>query len=65
MDRRLNSEQLLIKWELKREAENLMVKFFSQDYILRREKDMYKNYWSVAEDVCLTVNDGAYKERQQ
>ncbi len=61
MDRRLNSEQLLTKWELRREVENLMVKFFSQDYILRREKDMYKNYWSVAEDVCLTVNDGAYK----
>ena len=61
MDRRLNSEQLLDKWEKRRAIQNLMVKFFSQDYLLRREKDMYKNYWSKADDVCLAVNDGAYK----
>jgi hypothetical protein len=37
-----------------------MARFISQDYLFRREKDMYENYWSKAADVSLGVNEGYY-----
>lgn len=61
MSCRLNSEQLLDRWEKRREIQNLMVRFFSEDYLLRRENKMYGAYWSKAADVCLGVNNGYYQ----
>lgn len=61
MSHQLNSEELLSRWEKRRELQNLMVRFFSQDYLLRRENLMYTTYWSKAEDVCLGVNSGYYQ----
>lgn len=48
------------RWEDRRDIQNTMVRFISQDYLLRREKDMYDKYWSKAADVSLGVNDGYY-----
>jgi len=61
VSRQLNSEELLTKWEKRRALQNLMVRFFSQDYLMRRENKMYGTYWSQADDVCLGVNNGYYQ----
>ena len=61
MSRQLSSEELLTKWEKRRALQNLMVRFFSEDYLLRRENKMYDTYWSTAADVCLGVNQGYYQ----
>lgn len=60
MSQRFTTEELVGRWEDRREIANTMVRFISQDYLLRREKDMYDTYWSRAEDVCLGVNEGYY-----
>ena len=61
VSRQLNSEALLTQWEKRRALQNLMVRFFSQDYLMRRENNMYATYWSKADDVCLGVNNGYYQ----
>ena len=61
MSRQLNSNELLTKWEKRRALQNLMVRFFSEDYLLRRENKMYETYWSKADDVCVGVNNGYYQ----
>ena len=61
MNKRFSSEQLLERWEERREIQNTMVRFMTQDYMFRREKDMYDKYWTKAQDVCLGVNEGYYK----
>ena len=61
MSRQWNSEALLSRWEKRRALQNLMVRFFSQDYLMRRENKMYDTYWSKADDVCLGVNNGYYQ----
>lgn len=61
MSRQWNSEELLSRWEKRRALQNLMVRFFSQDYLMRRENKMYDTYWSKADDVCLGVNNGYYQ----
>lgn len=61
MSHQWNSEELLTRWEKRRSIQNLMVRFFSQDYLMRRENKMYDTYWSKADDVCLGVNSGYYQ----
>lgn len=61
MSHQWNSEELLSRWEKRRALQNLMVRFFSQDYLMRRENKMYDRYWSRADDVCLGVNSGYYQ----
>lgn len=61
MSRQLSSNDLLTKWEKRRALQNLMVRFFSEDYLLHREGGMYRTYWSKADDVCLGVNHGYYQ----
>lgn len=61
MSRQWNSEELLSRWEKRRALQNLMVRFFSQDYLMRRENKMYDTYWSKADDVCLGGNNGYYQ----
>ena len=61
MSRKLNSEELLTKWEKRRALQNLMVRFFSEDYLQHRENKMYDTYWSKADDVCLGVNNGYFQ----
>ena len=61
MSHQWNSEELLTRWEQRRALQNLMVRFFSQDYLMRRENKMYDTYWSKADDVCLGVNNGYYQ----
>ncbi len=61
MSRQLGSNELLTKWEKRRALQNLMVRFFSEDYLLRRENKMYDTYWSKSDDVCLGVNNGYYQ----
>lgn len=60
MIRNFTTEELMDRWEDRRTIQNTMVRFISQDYLFRREKDMYKNYWSKADDVSLGINEGYY-----
>lgn len=61
MLRQLSAEQRLTKWEKRRALQNLMVRFFSEDYLQHRENQMYETYWSRANDVCLGLNNGYYQ----
>lgn len=61
MSNRLSSEALLTKFEKRRALQNLMVRFFSEDYLMRRENKMFDKYWSKASDICLGVNNGYYQ----
>lgn len=53
------TEQLVERWEAQRAIKNLMGKY-ANCVILNREHDIYGMFWSKAEDVSLTFNDGAY-----
>lgn len=54
-----STEQLLSRWEDRREIKNLMGKF-SNCIILNREQDIFGMFWSGREDVCLGLNHGYY-----
>ena len=59
MKRQYTTEQLLGRFEDRRDIINLMARY-AADYLLKKEKDMYANYWSVREDVSRGVNEGYY-----
>lgn len=56
---RFNSEQLLSRWEDRREVKNLMARL-SADFVIKEERGMYGKYWSARPDVCLGLNNGYY-----
>lgn len=60
MIRSFTTEELMDRWEDRRAIQNTMVRFISQDYLFRRERDMYDRYWSKSPDVSLGVNVGYY-----
>jgi hypothetical protein len=60
MIRNFTTEELMDRWEDRREIKNVMARAISQDYLFRREKDVYEKYWSKAADVSLGVNEGYY-----
>ena len=53
------TEQLVDRWEVRRRIQNIMG-VFSQHYLLKMEKEIYKDLWSAGEDVCFATNDGYY-----
>lgn len=57
--KKFTPEQKLSRWEFQREIKNLMGRM-SADYLLKLEKNMFKNYWSSRSDVCFGVNQGYY-----
>lgn len=52
------AEQLLTRWEIRREVQNIMGKY-SQSYCIKQEGALPR-FWSGREDVSLGVNDGYY-----
>ena len=59
MKQKMTSEQMLCRFEDRREITNLMARY-SADFLLKKERDMYENYWSKAADITLAFNDGYY-----
>ena len=52
-------EQLLDRWEERREIMNLMSRY-TYCYTIKREKDIYDMFWSHRDDIALGVNQGWY-----
>lgn len=59
MGKQFTTEQLLWRFEDRREIINLMARY-SADYLLKKEKDMFQNYWSTRADISRAVNEGYY-----
>lgn len=59
MVRKFTPEELLSRWEARREIQNIMGKL-SQSYLMMEEAQIYERWWSRREDVCLGVNSGWY-----
>jgi hypothetical protein len=59
LKRQFTTEQLLTRFEDRREIINLMARY-AADYLLKKERTMFANYWSTREDVTRGVNDGYY-----
>ena len=59
MSKNYTPEELLTRWEARRELQNIMGKL-SQSYLMMEEAQGYERFWSKREDVCLGVNDGWY-----
>ena len=62
MKKSFSSEELLTRWEYRREIQNIMGKL-SQSYLMMEEAMIYDRFWSKREDVCLGVNTGWYAGR--
>ena len=60
MTKIFTAEEKLGRWEDQREIKNLMGRM-SADYTLKKEADMFENYWSCRPDVCLGINTGYFK----
>lgn len=56
----LRVEQMVDRWEAQRQIKNLMGKY-SNCIILNRETDIFRLFWSAAEDIALGFNDGWYR----
>lgn len=59
MRKQFTTEQLLGRFEDRRDIINLMARY-SADYLLKKERDMFQNYWSTRMDVSRAVNEGYY-----
>lgn len=57
--RNFTSEELLTRWEHRRELQNIMGKL-TQSYLMMEEAEIYGRFWSKRADVCLGVNTGWY-----
>lgn len=56
------TEEKMGRWEDLREIKNLMGRL-STDYVLKRQREMFRTYWSTREDVCLGINEGWFTGR--
>lgn len=57
---RFTTEQLVDRFEDRRDIKNLMGKYVTS-MLLKREKTMFERFWSKKEDICLGVNEGFYQ----
>lgn len=57
---RFSTEQLVDRWEDRREIKNLMGKYVSS-LLLKKEKNMFASFWSQKGDICMGVNEGYYQ----
>ena len=55
----LTAEEIISKWEAHRAVQNLMGKI-TYHYLLKKEGQIFSDFWSSAEDVCLGMNKGYY-----
>lgn len=57
----LTLEELVCRWEDRREIQNIMGRY-TYDLLMKREKDIFATYWcQQAPDPCLGVNEGYYQ----
>ena len=54
----ISKEDLLTRWEIRREVQNIMGKY-SQSYCIKQEGALGQ-FWSRREDICLGLNGGWY-----
>lgn len=59
----LSAEELVGIWEERREIKNLMGRY-AVSFLLKREKDMFADFWSGREDVSMGMNNGWYVGRE-
>ena len=59
----LSAEELVGRWEERREIKNLMGRY-AVSFLLKREKTMFDDFWSCREDVSMGMNDGWYVGRE-
>lgn len=59
VNRNFTPEELLTRWEARRELQNIMGKL-TQSYLMMEEALIYDRWWSKRADVCLGVNSGWY-----
>lgn len=59
----LSAEELVGRWEERREIKNLMGRY-AVSFLLKREKTMFDEYWSKRDDVSMGLNDGWYVGRE-
>ena len=59
MSAKFTTEQLLTRFEDRREIINLVARY-SADYLLKKERTMFQNYWSTRTDITRGVNEGYY-----
>lgn len=59
----LSAEELVGRWEERREIKNLMGRY-AVSFLLKREKIMFEDFWSCREDVSMGLNDGWYVGRE-
>ena len=63
MKRNFTPEELLTRWEYRREIQNVVGKM-TQSYLMMEEAEIYNRYWSTRDDVCLGVNTGWYSGKE-
>lgn len=59
MERKFTSEELLTRFEDRREIQNLAARY-GTGFLLKQEAEMFATYWSKRDDICLGFNDGWY-----
>lgn len=59
MNRSFTPEELLTRWEDRRELQNIVGRL-THSYLMMEEPLIYDRWWSKREDVCLGVNNGWY-----
>ena len=59
----LSAEELVGRWEERREIKNLMGRY-AVSFLLKKEASMFTDFWAAREDVCMGLNDGWYVGRE-
>ena len=59
----LSAEELVGRWEERREIKNLMGRY-AVSFLLKKEASMFADFWAAREDVCMGLNDGWYVGRE-
>jgi len=57
---RFTTEELVGRFEDRRDVKNLMGKYVVS-ILLKREPTMFETFWSKKDDICLGVNEGYYQ----
>ena len=63
MKQQYTSEQLVQRWEDRREVKNVMGKYVVS-FLIKKEDTIFDTLWSKADDVCLGLNDGWFSGRE-
>lgn len=56
------AEELVTRWEDRRDIKNLMGKYVVS-FLIKEETKIFDSFWSKREDICYGVNEGWYSGR--